>query len=79
MLIKKILAVESLGMVHPERQSAEPRFGDGGLASVGGLKGWALAQLLHPLPLARCGWLCLPSSLVQPGLSRNDAFISKVP
>lgn len=49
MLIKKILAAESLGMVHPERQSAKPGFGGGGLALVGGLRGWARAPLLCPL------------------------------
>lgn len=76
MLIKKILAAESLGMVHPERQLAKPGFGGGGLALLGGLKGWALAPAVVPSPLADCGWTYLPFSLTQPWLFR-DAFISK--
>lgn len=76
MLITKILAVESLGMVHPEWQSAKPGFGGGGgLASLGGLKGWALAPRCCALPAG--GWTCLAFSLAQPGLFRA-AFISKV-
>lgn len=65
MLIKKILAVESLGMVHPEWQSAKPGFGGGGLASLGGLKGWALAPAAVPSPLAAgSAW---PSASPSPG------------
>lgn len=76
MLIKKILAAESLGMVYPERQLAEPGFGGRGLALLGGLKGWALVPLaVVPSPLVDCGWTDLPFSLTQARLFR-EAFIS---
>lgn len=65
MLIKKILAVESLGRVHPEWQSAKPGFGGGGLASLGRLIGWALALAAVPSSLAAgCAW---PLASLSPG------------
>lgn len=47
MLIKKILAAESLGMVHPERQSAKPGFG--GVAEA-----WPFWAVSKAGPWPRC-------------------------
>lgn len=78
MLIKKILAVKSSGMVHSEGAGvvkAQVLWQWPGLSGRSQRLGPGL--LAVPSPLAGCSWTYLPFTLAQPWLF-SDAFISQV-